>query len=370
MNDTRSGTARRTLVRRSMVLLPVVVVSASWTVSVACVGGVPVAAGTGPARVPARVVDPVAVPEQAVTPPASVARPDVTDSKRSADAARPVVAAAPIPATALAAYQRAAVVIGGADEGCRLEWPVVAAIGKVESDHGRVRGSSLDEHGVARPAIVGLRLDGRRGTARISDTDGGRLDGDTSFDRAVGPMQFIPTTWGVVGVDADSDGVRNPQDIDDAALATAVYLCSGDADLGTPSDLRAAVLRYNHSQRYADLVLTVARAYASSSVVPVAAGYDVPAGLPQASTTARDRSSGSHAVVHPTQEIRKAPSKPRPAKVEPTPRPKPAEPDRSSPVQALLTQTQAVVACTLRGLTYLLQPARFEECVEELTTTK
>ncbi len=368
MNDTRSGTARRTLVRRGMVLLPVVVVSASWTASVAGLGGAPATTGAKPGSVPAPVAVPVAVPDRAVTPPASVAMPGTATSNRSNGATRAVAAAAPIPATALAAYQRAAVVIDGADTACRLPWQVVAAIGKVESDHGRSGGSALADDGVVRPAIFGLRLDGRRGTARISDTDGGRLDGDRSFDRAVGPMQFIPTTWGVVGVDADSDGVRNPQDIDDAALATAVHLCSGDADLGKPADLRAAVLRYNHSQRYADLVLSVAKAYASSSVVPVAAGYGVPAGLPQPSTTARDRSSGSHAVVHPTREIRKAPSKPRPAKVEPTPRPQPAEPDRSSPVQALLTQTQAVVACRLRGLTQLLQPARFEECVEELTT--
>ena len=44
-------------------------------------------------------------------------------------------------------------------------------------------------------------------------------------------MQFIPSTWPVVRVDADGDGKRNPQDIDDAALATAVYLCSGKDDL-------------------------------------------------------------------------------------------------------------------------------------------
>ena len=44
-------------------------------------------------------------------------------------------------------------------------------------------------------------------------------------------MQFIPSTWSIVGVDADNDGQRNPQDVDDAALASAVYLCSGADDL-------------------------------------------------------------------------------------------------------------------------------------------
>ena len=68
-------------------------------------------------------------------------------------------------------------------------------------------------------------------------------------------MQFIPSTWSVVGVDADGDGERNPQDIDDAALGTAVYLCSGSDDLGTDAGRAAAVYRYNHSQSYVDLVL-------------------------------------------------------------------------------------------------------------------
>ncbi len=60
-------------------------------------------------------------------------------------------------------------------------------------------------------------------------------------------MQFIPSTWDIVGVDADGDGQKNPQDIDDAALATAVYLCAGTQDLSTTEGQRAAVFSYNHS---------------------------------------------------------------------------------------------------------------------------
>ena len=74
-------------------------------------------------------------------------------------------------------------------------------------------------------------------------------------------MQFIPSTWSVVGVDADGDAQRNPQDIDDASLATAVYLCSGDDDLGTDAGRREAVYRYNHSKEYVDLVLRIMQAY-------------------------------------------------------------------------------------------------------------
>ena len=90
----------------------------------------------------------------------------------------------------------------------------------------------------------------------------GMYDGDAKWDRAVGPMQFIPSTWRVVGVDADGDGRRDPQDIDDAALGAAVYLCSGDGELGTSAGRKAALLRYNHSRDYVRLVLSLFRAYA------------------------------------------------------------------------------------------------------------
>ncbi|MCB0907157.1 MAG: lytic transglycosylase domain-containing protein, partial [Nocardioidaceae bacterium] len=171
-----------------------------------------------------------------------------------------------IPAVAVAAYMRAATVINAADKSCHLDWELLAAIGRVESNHGRFAGSTLNDEGVATPPILGLRLDGTHGTTRITDTDAGEYDGDKRFDRAVGPMQFIPSTWSYVGVDADGDGKRDPQDIQDASLGAAVYLCVGKGDLSTVAGQRAAVYRYNHSQRYVDLVLSIARGYASGSL--------------------------------------------------------------------------------------------------------
>ena len=94
-------------------------------------------------------------------------------------------------------------------------------------------------------------------------------------------MQFIPSTWSGVGVDGDGDGVRNPQDIDDAALATAVYLCSGDEDLSTDAGQRAAVYRYNHSEEYVDLVLSIMRAYSTGDYAAVPnASYSSPVFTP------------------------------------------------------------------------------------------
>jgi len=168
-----------------------------------------------------------------------------------------------IPSAALYAYRRAENLLSRADDSCNLPWHLVAAIGRVESNHGRTNNNTLSADGLAKPGIYGLPLDGKDGRARINDTDNGTLDKDTVLDRAVGPMQFIPGTWSSVGVDADGDGSKNPQDIDDAATATGVYLCAGPGDLSKRADAEAAVLRYNRSSAYVDLVLEISERYAA-----------------------------------------------------------------------------------------------------------
>lgn len=166
-----------------------------------------------------------------------------------------------IPVRALEAYRHAAAWIQAADPACNIDWALVAAIGRVESDHARFGGNQLDSAGVARPGIIGIALDGSNGTALITDTDGGRLDRDNVYDRAVGPMQFMPGTWSAVGSDSDGDGAKNPQDMADAASTAAIYLCSGPGDLRRPDDLRSAVMRYNSSDAYARTVTAIADAY-------------------------------------------------------------------------------------------------------------
>ena len=248
---------------KATAIVPLAVLSAAWTASLVGVGaGTASAEGDGSGVLP----DGTSIPTEAVEAPASVGEPVV----RSASVDE--VSATGIPEAALAAYQRAEAVINKADRGCNITWQLIAAIGRVESDHGRHAGNALDDQGVARPGIYGVALDGRRNTQRILDTDAGQYDDDTRFDRAVGPMQFIPSTWSVVGVDGDSDGTRNPQDVDDAALATAVYLCSGDDDLSTEQGQRAAVYRYNHSNDYVDLVLAIMQAYLDGDYASVPNG--------------------------------------------------------------------------------------------------
>ena len=189
-----------------------------------------------------------------------------------------------IPALALRAYREAAAWAAGFDPGCRLPWTVLAGIGRIESNHGLFGGAAtrFSAAGTVSPRITGPPLDGN-GVAAIPDSDGGRWDGDATWDRAVGPMQFIPTTWHSLGRDGNGDRVADPNNLFDAAVSAAGYLClGGDGDLTDPARLRQAVYSYNHSWAYVDTVLGWARLYEGG----VATGPAVAAGPPSPSTTA------------------------------------------------------------------------------------
>jgi hypothetical protein len=257
--------------RKATTLVPLALLSAAFTASIAGANAPgTLASGAATDTLP----DGSTVPATAIEVPASVTNGNGNGLGLGLDGttATEVVATAStggIPSAALSAYQRAETVINAADTSCNLSWQLIAAIGRVESDHGRYGGNVLDSDGVATPGIYGIPLNGSNNTAEIFDTDAGQFDNDAVYDRAVGPMQFIPSTWSVVGVDADGDGVRNPQDIDDAALGTAVYLCSGTDDLSTLAGQRASVFRYNHSESYVDLVLSIMNAYLAGNFTSV-----------------------------------------------------------------------------------------------------
>ncbi len=184
-------------------------------------------------------------------------------------------ALADIPPVFLSSYMEAAQACPG------LPWPVIAGIGKVESNHGRFGGSSVGDDGIVRPPIIGIPLDGRPGVALIRDTDNGRLDGDRTYDRAVGPFQFIPTTWALY--ERAVGGARNPHSVLDAVQAVVWHLCP-DGVLG---DLEAAIFRYNRSQAYVDLVLEWAETYTGAVTGIPVAGYALP--LPGVTSTMAQR---------------------------------------------------------------------------------
>lgn len=173
-----------------------------------------------------------------------------------------------IPAAALAAYGNAAETMRQTRPGCGLAWTTLAGIGHVETRHGRYRGASLNDDGYALPPIIGIKLDGTPGFADIPDTDGGRWDGDSEHDRAVGPMQFIPESWAKYGRDANGDGVADPNQIDDAAIAAARLLCESGGDLSQAENWQRAILAYNASQEYVMQVRDAAAAYSVGTTAP------------------------------------------------------------------------------------------------------
>ncbi|MEV6212633.1 lytic murein transglycosylase [Kitasatospora sp. NPDC051914] len=241
-------------------------------------------------------------------PPTTPAVPAVPAGGRTA-AVTPAGGQAAVPATVFAAYRTAAAAVAASDPGCHLPWELLAAIGRVESGH--ADGGRVDAAGTTATPILGPALDGN-GFAAIADTDGGAVDGDRRWDRAVGPMQFIPSTWAVWGADGNGDGRRDANNIHDAALAAGHYLCAGSRDLADPAQLDAAILGYNHSAQYLRTVKGWMAHYRSGAV----AVADAP--LP-----ARPIPSGA---VHPPTPT----PTPSPSPAAPTPRPTPS-PSSPSP---------------------------------------
>ncbi len=245
-------------------------------------------------------IRPVAVAGPVLPPPASTSAPILAPVPET-------LTVAGIPARALAAYRTAARQMAADDPGCRLPWPLLAAIGYVESHHGAVQGGSVGADGRVDPPILGPRLDGSGAFALIRDSDDGALDGDTALDRAVGPMQFIPSTWARSGADGDGDGRRDPHDLDDAALAAGRYLCSGGGRVDRPTGTIAAVFRYNHSYDYVRVVLTVAARYAGQSPQKWGVGL-----LPAASPAGSPSPTSSPSAVSPSPSSGAARAAPSP----------------------------------------------------------
>ncbi|MGA9871252.1 MAG: lytic murein transglycosylase [Rhodococcus sp. (in: high G+C Gram-positive bacteria)] len=205
---------------------------------------------------------PEGIPPGAGTPVPEI---DFNAPGRTADLllawAEPQSSAVNISAPALAAYAHAAAIMADTSPGCGIAWTTLAGIGYIESRHGTYQGSTVAPDGAVTPLIRGIPLDGGPGIAEIPDTDGGVLDGDPVYDRAMGPMQFIPETWRKWGVDANGDGSPNPDNLDDAALTAARYLCARGGDLITAEGWERALMAYNQSGEYLRNVRDAAAAY-------------------------------------------------------------------------------------------------------------
>ena len=214
----------------------------------------PVLSSAGPPSLAAEPA-PGPVPSAAAPVPGGDAAPAV-----EAGWLRRTAAAAGVPEVALAAYARAVL---AAPSSCGLGWTTLAGIGWVESQHGTIGGRSLDAAGRPSSPILGAALDGAGPVAAIrASARSAQLHGDAEWDHALGPLQFIPSTWETWARDGDGDGTADPQDLDDAAAAAAAYLCGTGQDLSTGSGWSAAVYAYNHSSAYVSTVYLAATTYA------------------------------------------------------------------------------------------------------------
>lgn len=176
------------------------------------------------------------------------------------EGASPPVPVSGLPPRVATAYQQATVTAGCPG----LRWELLAGIGWVESRHGTGKRSAIDpETGEAKPWIFGPVLDGRAGTLALPIGPWSGWWGlEGSWQRAVGPMQFLPGTFTGAATDGDADGTLNPHDLDDAAATAARYLCGSD---GRVDDEREALRRYNASSAYAIDVLAYADGLAGAA---------------------------------------------------------------------------------------------------------
>lgn len=158
-----------------------------------------------------------------------------------------------IPEIVLAAYRNAELALQSSTPGCGVTWNLLAGIGRIESGH--ASNGRTDAAGTTNPPIFGPALDGSLpGNEVIRAADGG-------YVRALGPMQFLPSTWSRYAADGNADGRADPHNVFDAALGAGKYLCSGGLNLRDPQQELRAVLRYNNSMSYAADVLSWSAAY-------------------------------------------------------------------------------------------------------------
>jgi membrane-bound lytic murein transglycosylase B len=279
-----------------------------------------------------------------------------------------------IPVAALRAYHHAADVLAGT--GCRIPWTFIAAIGRVESDHGRYGGSVLGADGVSRPEILGPVLDGAGPFAAIRDTDHGRLDHNKVWDRAVGQMQFLPSTWATWGRDGDGDGVKNPDDINDSALAAASYLCASGGDLTTTAGMARAAWSYNQSDYYVALVLAFERGYRTGVFVipsppaPATAAHHHHRHKHHARATSKKVVRHHHAATSP-----KAPApSPKPApspspSPKPSPKPTPTPAPTPTPTPTPVSFTSVLAGSAASGYTVAYGGHTYALALGPLATT-
>jgi hypothetical protein len=304
----------------------------------------------------------LSAPPTFASPAVQTANQDPRKAKKQAPVSHGVIsglAANGIPKVALNAYRVAAARLANVDPGCGIDWALLAGIGREESDHGRFAGAVLHSDGVSTPRIIGPALDGAKWDYIPAPANGLQLDGDAKYAHALGPMQFIPSTWDIYGTDANGDGNADIFNINDAALAAARYLCAAGGNLRTHDGQVRAVLAYNHSDQYLAQVLALADAYRRG--IPVSG---IPVGittgpLPTITDTGYIPPANPGAPTAAGKNTSTPTAKPKPAATSSATSPKPSTSSASTPTKAAGTSatSQPAPSSTPTGTSSAPQPA-------------
>ncbi len=202
-----------------------------------------------------------------------------------------------IPAPLLDAYKKAAAKQNQLTPGCQIGWSLLAAIGQIESGH--AEGGKVDANGTTRGVIQGPA---------------------TAYGTAKGPMQFLDSTWRTAGADGNGDGVKDVNNVYDATLAAAGYLChAGGGSLKDPQHLHDAIFSYNHAEWYVQKVIAIANQYSGG-------GYAVPAAPGSVSTAPVQAPPAGSSTPAPPQPKPTTPTPPTPAPTKTPPTTTPTTP--------------------------------------------
>ncbi|MCA9349426.1 lytic murein transglycosylase, partial [Candidatus Saccharibacteria bacterium] len=161
-----------------------------------------------------------------------------------------------------------------------LDWTVIAGMYKKESNHGRYPNNTVAADGTVSNPIIGDVL-------------------TRSGERAIGPGQFLPSTWSSVGFDADGDGEVNAQDADDAIASSVRYICPG---VGKNDNYKSAVAIYNGSSSYYTGVMNWSSRYKGtlSESLSITSAADAGGSSVNEGTSSADvKSNNDHVVKAP-----------------------------------------------------------------------
>lgn len=238
-----------------------------------------------------------------------------------------------VPATVLSAYREAERLLAQEKPSCHLGWAVLAGIGKVESGH--ANSGSVRVNGDMLKSLYGPALNGLNGTVSITSPQG--------WARAAGPMQMLPSTWQKWGSDANNDGRADPQNIYDAAVGAGRYLCASGSDLNTEEAQHRAILSYNHSESYYQLVTYWIHAYQNGHLISPNAPYPYDINTPTENRHATEPDDTSFSRRQPDPTPR--PAEPaKPPEAEPKPKPQPAPAPFREPLRELVSTANQLVS--------------------------